>query len=377
MPKLCLNMIVKNEEHIIEELLTSIREYIDYYVIVDTGSTDKTKNIIRDFAVKNNLEGEIHDRVWRDFGTNRSEALDLCEGKADYVLILDADNFLRGTIDVSNLTHDAYTVHYRSSISLNRTQLIKNDGKIKWCWRDVLHEFLAPVDLSAKISHAQLKPGKSGSYYIQDFHLGSRTLDPMKYEKDIMVLEKGVRDRPDYHRYRFYLAQSYMAAQKDEYAIINYKKRIAMGGWAEEIYHSYFQIGVCLNQLKAPLEEIRDAFIACHKFNILRAEPLYELSLLYKNADKFEEGYKWGKMAQSLQCPTSYLFVTETVYTYQNDDNLALCAYYTRRYDEAFILWNKLLTNPALPENYKERITRNLEFTKDAIKKMYSLINGN
>ena len=48
---ICLNMIVKNESHIIEETLKNICQYVplDYWVISDTGSSDNTKEIIENF----------------------------------------------------------------------------------------------------------------------------------------------------------------------------------------------------------------------------------------------------------------------------------------------------------------------------------------
>ena len=50
--KLALNMIVKNEEHVIKSTLECISKYIDYYIICDTGSTDNTKKFIKDFLIK-------------------------------------------------------------------------------------------------------------------------------------------------------------------------------------------------------------------------------------------------------------------------------------------------------------------------------------
>ena len=72
LPKLCLNMIVKNESHIIEERLEDLTNKIhfDYYVICDTGSTDNTKEIIRSLFEKKNIPGELHEHEWSDFGTN-------------------------------------------------------------------------------------------------------------------------------------------------------------------------------------------------------------------------------------------------------------------------------------------------------------------
>ena len=46
---LCPNMIVKNESHVILRLLNSVAPIIDYWVIADTGSTDGTQEIIKNY----------------------------------------------------------------------------------------------------------------------------------------------------------------------------------------------------------------------------------------------------------------------------------------------------------------------------------------
>jgi glycosyltransferase involved in cell wall biosynthesis len=89
---LCLNMIVKNEAPVIARCLASLRPIIDYWVIVDTGSTDGTQDKIRTLMA--DLPGELHERPWRDFAHNRTEALELARPHGEYVLIIDADDVL-------------------------------------------------------------------------------------------------------------------------------------------------------------------------------------------------------------------------------------------------------------------------------------------
>ena len=72
---ICLTMIVKNEAHIIRRCLESVRDFIDYWVIVDTGSTDGTQQLIR--QLMGDIPGELHARPWKNFGHNRSESLGL------------------------------------------------------------------------------------------------------------------------------------------------------------------------------------------------------------------------------------------------------------------------------------------------------------
>ena len=75
MPTICLNMIIKNEAPVIRRCLDSVKPFIDSWVIVDTGSSDDTQQIVRDTMA--GLPGELHERPWKNFGHNRNEALEL------------------------------------------------------------------------------------------------------------------------------------------------------------------------------------------------------------------------------------------------------------------------------------------------------------
>ena len=79
-----LCMIVKNEERFLAECLRSVREVVDEINIVDTGSTDRTVEIAREFGAN------VVVREWRnDFGWARNESLALATRR--WTLVLDAD----------------------------------------------------------------------------------------------------------------------------------------------------------------------------------------------------------------------------------------------------------------------------------------------
>jgi len=86
-PRICLNMIVRNEAHIIHELIASVAAHIDSWVIVDTGSTDGTQELIRRLMAERGIPGELFERPWRNFGSNRTEALELAQGRGDYIWV--------------------------------------------------------------------------------------------------------------------------------------------------------------------------------------------------------------------------------------------------------------------------------------------------
>ena len=87
MPRLSLCMIVKNEQHFLRECLLSVQDFVDEIVIVDTGSSDETKDIAREFT------SLVFDFPWNDdFAAARNESLRHATG--DWILILDADEIL-------------------------------------------------------------------------------------------------------------------------------------------------------------------------------------------------------------------------------------------------------------------------------------------
>lgn len=87
MKNLSLVMITKNEELKIKRCLESVRDIVEEIIIVDTGSTDNTKNIALEFGAK------IYDYKWdNNFSNARNYALK--QSKSDWNLILDADEYI-------------------------------------------------------------------------------------------------------------------------------------------------------------------------------------------------------------------------------------------------------------------------------------------
>ena len=95
MPKsLCLSMIVRNECARIERALKSIAPYINCWVIVDTGSTDNTLEIIQKFFTEQKIPGFLGRTEFKDFSEARNVALEAARKspvKSDYIILMDAD----------------------------------------------------------------------------------------------------------------------------------------------------------------------------------------------------------------------------------------------------------------------------------------------
>jgi len=103
MKTVCLCMIVKNEAPTIERCLRSVLPFIDAWVVCDTGSTDGTQKIVTDFfgtlssyASRDQKPGALFEHDWVSFDANRNAALQLAWERADYALVVDADDVLAG-----------------------------------------------------------------------------------------------------------------------------------------------------------------------------------------------------------------------------------------------------------------------------------------
>ena len=147
-PKLCLNMIVKNESKIIVRLLDSVIDLIDGYCICDTGSSDNTILIIEEYFRDKNKEGKVFQEAFQDFGYNRTVALRECYnmGNMDYILLLDADMKLIINIpDVlsfkKSLTKYAYYITQGNDSFYNTNiRIVRNN--INNSYWGVTHEYL-------------------------------------------------------------------------------------------------------------------------------------------------------------------------------------------------------------------------------------------
>ena len=363
-PKIALCMIVKNESHIILECLNSIYKHINYWVICDTGSTDGTQEIITNFFKEKNIPGELHQREWIGFGHNRTEAFKLCEGKADYAFVIDADDYLEGNlIYPQNMTADAYAVRMgRPEFSWWRNQIFKLDAQ--WEYVGVLHEYAAckkQNPIAEKII---------GDYRVVARTMGARNvnIDPVdKYKKDAEILEKALIDEPNNTRYMFYLAQSYFDSQQYDKAEDAYLKRALAGGWPEEVYYSIYRVAICKALLNKPWPEIQQTFMDAYNFRPTRAEPLYHIAQIYRQ--KFNMpvlAFMFARAAMDIPFPhNDILFVPDIVYKFGILDEVASSAAYAGHPTIGYLACEKLLKENRVPESELSRVRENFaQYTK-------------
>lgn len=348
-PTLCLNMIVKNEAKIIARCLTSARPLVSTWVIVDTGSTDGTQDVIRRTLA--DLPGELHERPWRNFGANRTEALALAMGKAEYILIMDADDELviPPGWQLPPLDRDAYHLQLtRGGQSMYRAQLLR--AALPWRYEGALHEY---PTCDREIRQAKL-PGLTVRMHTD----GARAADPEKYRKDARVLEEALLAEPGNRRHAFYLAQSYRDAGEIEKSIEAYRSRAAMGGAPEEVWYSRLMVARLSERLGRPADEVIAAYLAAHEDRPTRAESLCYLAFYCRSLGKNATAYLFARAAAEIPLPKDLLFVDNQVYLCRARDEQMMAAHLTGRGEEAARLAKALLDSGHLPAGERARVER-------------------
>ena len=317
MVTICLNMIVKNESRIIQRLLASVLHIIDTFCICDTGSTDNTVEIIQSYFMSKNIVGTIVSEPFKNFEHNRNFALNACLGLSDYILLLDADMILNiRTFDKSSLVDcDGFQLFQGSErFYYKNMRFVKNNGQFKYV--GVTHEFISapPNSKIGVIDKDQL--------FVIDYGDGGCKND--KYERDIRLLTDGIATDPKNDRYHFYLANSYHDAGHFEKAIQIYEKRIQLGGWNQEIWYSYYRIGLCYKGLDQH-EKALGAWL--NAFNVIpnRIENIYEIVHHYRVTAKHNLANMFYHIASSAvkslspNEKDSFLFLHNDVYSYKLD----------------------------------------------------------
>jgi glycosyltransferase involved in cell wall biosynthesis len=350
---ICLAMIVKNEASVIRRCLDSVMPVIDHWVIVDTGSTDGTQQIIRDHL--HQLPGTLYERPWRDFAHNRSEALALARTCADYTLIIDADDTLEQSPDFNfrALSADAYAFEIRDPPMLyHRTQLVRN--RLNWFYRGVLHEFVMSNEANQTVT---------APVGIRRNHDGARRKEPSWFLRDIEVLERALQTEQDPYlvaRYSFYLAQSYRDARIPQKAIDCYLRRATLGQWEEEVFFSLYQAGKLMETLNYNDDEVLDVYRRAFSAVPSRIESLHAASRLCRIRQRYEEGFEFAKLGLNKPVPPYAMFVENWIYETGLLDEYAVNAYWIGRYRECREACLRLLSSGKLSPDDDTRVFNNL-----------------
>jgi glycosyltransferase involved in cell wall biosynthesis len=315
-----LCMIVKNEEEHIGRCLDSVADIVDEIIIVDTGSTDQTKSIIRQYV------NNVFDFEWiDDFAAARNYSFSLAS--MDYILWLDADdvleeqdrhklislkNILDPSVDSVNMAyHLAFDDFGNVTSSVRRNRLVKRSNYFKW--NGMVHEYL---QVSGKIIESDITVTHRSIHHDSDRNLRI-------YEK---LLAQGIPFTP---RDLYYYANELKDHRIFDRAIHYYEKFLATEqGWIEDILSTCGKLADCYHELGDHEQEI-ESTLRAFLYSSPRAEHCCRMGYYFIQNNEYVSAVYWYKTAiQVSMSDTSWGFTNHSCSTWL--PHLQLCVCYDR-----------------------------------------------
>lgn len=289
-----LCMIVKNEEQTLDRCLASVRDFVDEIVIVDTGSTDKTKEIASRYTDR------IVDFEWvNDFAKARNYAFSLAT--REYVLWLDADDIVlpadaeKFKTIVSNLewNTDSVSMHYNLAFddagnvttSLRRNRLVKRERGFRWI--GMVHEYLEVsghvVYSDICITHDRIHTNSTRNLNIYEERLDAGEVFSTR---DMLYFANELSDNGQWER-----------------AFATYEQFLQRSdGWIEDKINACGRAADSLMEL-GRLEEAKTKALQAFAYSLPRAEHCCKLGLYHMKEERYEEATYWYKQALSAPKP--------------------------------------------------------------------------
>jgi len=393
---LVLAIMCKNEEKRITVSFDSVKDYIKTFFIFDTGSTDNTIEVIEEYCKKNNIKLFLKRGTFVDFSVSRNELLQFVDdnsSKDTYVLLLDTNDEMQNM----NILEKFITTykgpctgfHLRQKWWTGSTmdtylnvRLVKS-GYL-WRYKCVVHEYIMCPALEI-----DKKPDHEVVLRIDDVIVfQDRTKDDDKSAKrffrDKEMLYKEYLKDPTEPRTLFYLAQTCSCLGQVQEAYNYYLQRIKVGGFWEEVYHSFFRLGEASQSLKHDWEESFMWYMKAFQHS-QRVEPLNKIVDYYRdnslNADgksEWHTAYMFASMACKLTWPSNQiLFINKRDYTYYRWHLLGITAYWAGRYEEgkkACIVAIEAENRDIDKNNLKHYLIKELEMLHDPTPAGHTLI---
>lgn len=310
-PTVCLAMIVKDEAAGIVETLRSVRDHIDAWCILDTGSTDGTRDLIFD-TMLGGPRGVLYAAPFVDFATTRNRALDLARHEqCSWTLMLSGDeivtdaHLLQAALEEAEACGaDAVDMPWSlGDLDFTLPHLIRSESHARFV--GVTHEVMR-ID-----ERARLRPAAAPSVRR---HVRAGEDKRARWELDRELLAAEHARHPDDARTVFYLAQTLECLGLNAAAADLYEKRTTMGGYAEEKYVAALRAGRCCWRLGRPAIYALSKFGHAAKLAPHRAEAWFDLAKYYEEAGALSVALLLAREAASKPMPKNALFVERSVY---------------------------------------------------------------
>lgn len=225
-------MIVRDEERALPQLLESVQGLTDSIVALDTGSTDRTLEVLARYGA------HVIEAAWTDYSTARNRVMDEASDRADWLLMLDADTYVEWVDDLpaflaedTSPETEAWEVERAWGDTRWRVPLLTRAGA-PWRYVEPVHEYLVcPGHVRRWLLGMTVHTIKAG---------GS---EPEKFERWLELLRPGYERREP--RATYYYADALRCMGRTDEAIVVYRERYGIeGGFEEERWHAGYRAGL-------------------------------------------------------------------------------------------------------------------------------------
>lgn len=267
-----LTLIVKNEEEYLADCLSSVHQMVKEIIIVDTGSTDKTKEIAESFGA------QIFDYEWKDdFADARNTALD--KATQPWILQLDADEeIFKGDLEwfYQNYPYEnvdgywMYIYNYKKNKPVMDAhpliRFFKNKPGNRYIYR--IHENL-------------ILEGRSAVSGARIFHKGYATveLDQKKADRNLKLLQKRVKEDPKDPLSHYYFAQMYAGQKQFVKASAPARKSLKLG-LRMPVKGTALRIGFIGAIIEKKLNKFKEILSHCPEYKLFPDRLLYEAKFI-------------------------------------------------------------------------------------------------
>lgn len=338
-PHIALLMMLKNEEQRIQVSLDSVKDVVSSCIIYDTGSTDRTIDIVTRFCNKECIPLRLKRGEFVDFSVSRNVSLDFADtfDDVDYLLLLDCNDELREGQKLKQICREQLKNKQHTAFHLQQwwvfgptedehkyfnVRLLR--PRCGWRYKCPVHEYIAK-DGAGPDEVTRLE----GPVLYQNRNQDTDGKTGKRFARDRELLLREYEKHPTEPRTLFYLAQTCECMDLNEEAMRFYQERTQTPevGFVEEIFHSWLRLGNMAMRLKKPWEVTCGYYLRAFEYD--RAEPLVHMARYYQERKQFTTAYHFIKIACQLEYPHQCsLFIGSKDYHYTRWHLMGIVAYY-------------------------------------------------
>ena len=331
-------MMVKNEKKRLHVSLESIKDFADSLVIFDTGSTDNTMDICKEFCEKNKIPLRLKQGSFVNFAISRNESLEFADSfeDIDYLLLMDTNDELRGGKFLRRFAEEYKDKESSGFLMVQEWWSGQHDKYYNvrfikahrgWRYIGAVHEYIK----SEMDDHHPIVRLPDVAILYQD-----RTQDDDKsgkrFHRDKELLYEEYKKDPTEPRTVFYLAQTCSCLNQNEEALYYYKIRASLEGFQEEKFHALLRSGELSQKLGHDWHDAMMYYIKAFEHSH-RVEPCLFIAIYYLSKKMWIMAYTFLKLACNLPYPTEcILFVNKNDYDYKRWHLMGIVAYYVGQY---------------------------------------------